>query len=905
MATIQIGGKYRFDFRNFDISVLSGATPFIIGFKYSNQMRVNPNSLSQVEQRFVGLAYQDGKLIFLGHGTDTYELDESTTEDLIFEPINLLVYNAQLDAYVEDLGDVPTGELFDVQLDLIGLEDDGIQDYFEDSTYLFDNVSSMFELLISNGYSHAEDGDTSFHIYCGGFDVTSYYSSTIVQVGGRWYVRFEPNNDWDGWFDVDIQIVAEQRRSDYDITFNVVGATYSPTTDTYNIHDDTDAITFTASTGYTWEDSIVRIIYGGVDVTSTYWDSTNHQVRIIQDIINDVHIYVTLQPMIQVSINHNNLTSSAYVYKPKSMMMTQVGTLTIINITQENGVIVNITYTSTPLSSDYQLIGLNLGTSTYLYLNTLTLVSITSNIVLSEYIAQIPSLDTGLDLYIYQSSAEINVVDKSSKLAQILHITGILREGTTLVNPTIIVESSTIIRGNYAWIPQFERYYFIEDIVADHYNKWRIVLRCDVLMSYRDKIRQQTGFIARNEFEFNDYLIDEQRLVNANYVTNYESINDELIFDVNNNYDIKNTLVGIFSSPKYQVEEVRGNRRIEGFQKGLITDLPHGTAWLSTKSNTKVLFYEDDVLPEICDQIMKGDFSVASIYETNPLECVISIRSYPFKLSSFVKTSIIHSVFVGNTELRAFNSNINAYQIQTSRDVSVQFTIDEYFHNFMDYAPYTKIRMYIPYINYIDLDVNRVMGTTCTLHYIIDFDSGVLTAIISNQTGIIITASGKVGVDLPLTASNESERERNKFTQGIQLALGIGGSAMSLGYGLATGKPLAVVGGIMGMTKSIASNGVNEVNNNQVRYSTTKGESNISSLFLPQRVRIEYTRPNPIPVNESEYNHLKGKPLGEYRTLSTMSGFTILDNIHLKGFNIATEDEIKEIETHLLSGVIL
>ena len=113
-------------------------------------------------------------------------------------------------------------------------------------------------------------------------------------------------------------------------------------------------------------------------------------------------------------------------------------------------------------------------------------------------------------MYFYKSTAEKNRMDKSAYLTEIIQSTGTLRRATSIISP----EFEFI----YNKVPDFNRYYFIDNIVSLRNNVWTLSLSVDVLMSFKEQIKECDGFIARNEFEFNDYLIDNRRSTQVNVV---------------------------------------------------------------------------------------------------------------------------------------------------------------------------------------------------------------------------------------------------------------------------------------------------------------------------------------------------------------------------------------------------
>ena len=89
---------------------------------------------------------------------------------------------------------------------------------------------------------------------------------------------------------------------------------------------------------------------------------------------------------------------------------------------------------------------------------------------------------------LFKTVSENNRVVKT--LTDEKQLSGELRNQTSVLNPSIRIESAdNISTYNYAYIPEFGRYYYITDIVSVRTSCWVVSLRCDVLMSYKDEIQ--------------------------------------------------------------------------------------------------------------------------------------------------------------------------------------------------------------------------------------------------------------------------------------------------------------------------------------------------------------------------------------------------------------------------------
>lgn len=90
-----------------------------------------------------------------------------------------------------------------------------------------------------------------------------------------------------------------------------------------------------------------------------------------------------------------------------------------------------------------------------------------------------------------------------------LSVIGVLRAGSSVVEPEIEVEGySSYATFNYAYIPEFGRYYYIVDIREEYNGLVIFKMRCDVLTTYANDIRNQTAVIERNANDFNLFLSD-------------------------------------------------------------------------------------------------------------------------------------------------------------------------------------------------------------------------------------------------------------------------------------------------------------------------------------------------------------------------------------------------------------
>lgn len=129
---------------------------------------------------------------------------------------------------------------------------------------------------------------------------------------------------------------------------------------------------------------------------------------------------------------------------------------------------------------------------------------------------------TAAQIALYQTTSSNMRIDKSCKhLHTYSNIT--MKEGTSITSPviTLCASDQNVCIANYAYIPKFHRYYYIEDVVNigghrfDEANQldlylWEIHLKCDVLMSHKSDIIDQVAIFKRSQKGYNLYLNDDR-----------------------------------------------------------------------------------------------------------------------------------------------------------------------------------------------------------------------------------------------------------------------------------------------------------------------------------------------------------------------------------------------------------
>ena len=300
------------------------------------------------------------------------------------------------------------------------------------------------------------------------------------------------------------------------------------------------------------------------------------------------------------------------------------------------------------------------------------------------------------------------------------------------------------------------------------------------------------------------------------------------------------------------------------------------------------------LLTELQDPDFTGD--VSKLF-SDPIDNIISLVVFPFDVKQSSTTwagqtdeSLLISIVETLTATGCFLGNLPMPIIDLGSKA-----ITRTFNNFLDFAPYTSIELYLPFIGFVDLDVNVVMGRTINIKYVVDLHSGKCTAYVTytenNTEVIVLVRDGQCGMTVQIAGGSGSEIARNLLRFGTGAVTGAASAAMG---GTATGA--------LGLVGSTAGSAL-EAGHIKIHKSGTT--SPLTSAYAPTNCFLIYTRP--VVAQPTSYGHTYGFPSGKTKTLSTLSGYTVVDKVHVEGsgFEHATRDEVDEISRLLKSGVIL
>ena len=207
---------------------------------------------------------------------------------------------------------------------------------------------------------------------------------------------------------------------------------------------------------------------------------------------------------------------------------------------------------------------------------------------------------------------------------------------------------------------------------------------------------------------------------------------------------------------------------------------------------------------------------------------------------------------------------------------------------FFDYAPYTEIKLYLPYLGIVDLDTNSYMDTTLTVKLIVDVASGNASFALLSDGCLYDTFTFQLGVSIPFTLSNGSQIQASYMQNAI---------SCSLAVVTTPAKPVSGIKTIGTELNSLTDVTVPSYNNKgTVSGASTLGNCQNCILYIKRPI---YNRP-------SNYGRMVGFPVNKTFKLSTLKGYTVCQNAKIASFDSKpTDTEYNEIIALLEKGVII
>lgn len=110
-----------------------------------------------------------------------------------------------------------------------------------------------------------------------------------------------------------------------------------------------------------------------------------------------------------------------------------------------------------------------------------------------------------MKIHFYTTNSENNRLEKTLENELILE--GSFKNDVDVIHPVITIKNKSIPQYNYCYIPSINRYYFVDKIEITQ-NIFTVYLSIDVLMSYKEAIKNLTVIVSKSQSNpyYNGYV---------------------------------------------------------------------------------------------------------------------------------------------------------------------------------------------------------------------------------------------------------------------------------------------------------------------------------------------------------------------------------------------------------------
>lgn len=271
------------------------------------------------------------------------------------------------------------------------------------------------------------------------------------------------------------------------------------------------------------------------------------------------------------------------------------------------------------------------------------------------------------------------------------------------------------------------------------------------------------------------------------------------------------------------------------------------------------------------DDFMKN----IKLLNSSPIENILSCKIFPVTF-----TGSTSAFKIGNVSMLSGQTVYKLDVSSTFKKVTGNIAISQKFNSFLDFEPYTSIRLWIPFIGFQPIKPTEFMGANLSLSFTFDVVTGNMTCRVLRNGNTYAKYSGNCATDIPITASNRSQVEIEQVQSGL--------TALA---GLTTGNVGMIANSAL--SAAVAQN----------HYNTRGQAGGLTGLYDPLSPYLIIDRPR-AQKEISAYSKTYGRPCNLSYHLKDLNGFTSVHDIHLDGVP-CLESERDELKSILQKGIII
>ena len=503
-----------------------------------------------------------------------------------------------------------------------------------------------------------------------------------------------------------------------------------------------------------------------------------------------------------------------------------------------------------------------------------------------------------IDKSFISSNTAVNSIITSPADAYYLRVRSTTGEGALYENNVSVNSPSTVttyqpysslMTYNYCFVPEFDRFYFINDISTDK-NFWYVSCSCDVLATYRDTILSGSHYVLRSASAYDEYISDSA------YISKMKETGE------------------------FATGSVDGTSATDPFSYSN----GHSYVWCITADvisgslnnqqiGSNVYYWMDDAeCYTFVDYLLNNVDSYSGINTSteysaamqkallNPMQYINSVVLLPFSKNDTLATNNdikfgYYTVTLVGTPTPSVKRLTQGTMMKTQ---VLEITLPKHPQaasrgKYMNGAPYTSYELFLGAFGTIPIDPAPLIDeTTLQVTCQTECCTGMTRILVRGKTSNSMIYTGTAQVGVPVTVSQLTRDMLGEVQNNLNMSWSTAG-AMA---GIVTGG-IGATGSTFNAVQSIGAMAFDAV---RMKYPTvTGGGSNSSFLSLHSTCYLNAKYYEIVGANNTEI----GRPLYQTKTLSTLSGFTVCS-----GADVAitgTADEAEKINSYLNSGFFI
>lgn len=444
----------------------------------------------------------------------------------------------------------------------------------------------------------------------------------------------------------------------------------------------------------------------------------------------------------------------------------------------------------------------------------------------------------------------------------------VLKDSCSVINPVIMLEAGLSSRPafNYAYIPDFQRWYFISDWVFSR-RLWVASLTCDVLATYKTDIGNMDLYILRASARYNGRVTDSKYPVIAQPYT--------YIDDIGTVYNVDTALANYFNT----------NISDGFYYLGIAGANGTGVNWYVTNATGFNRLVND--LYAFTPTDMSDVSSGVAKQLADPMQYIVScywLPNLPAPDTPLDQNGV--DVRFGYYTVRLYYAT-QFDPVVAIRRMHAAFTLRKHPQAaargvYMNQSPFTRYTIVFPPFGTYELDASLMIDDqTADCEWYIDYSTGQadLTIKVTNSFMVHVTSPFAVPIRL-----NQATIDYMGGSMGfISSALGMAGAALT--------------GNVIGMVGSAAAGISSAVSSMQPKI----GSKGSTGSFIPFKALKPKMYTDFYLAADDDPSDL-GRPLCELVKPSVLgSGFMVAEESHFEN-QMALENEVDEVNAYMTGG---